>query len=107
MSLLSKRVFSAQVGPSNNKNGQNSLEMSFLNISGRAVRGCFPTSIMDTVKKYVCLGMKLKSAEKIVKFQVINRKGQPVFQTGDRNQSYSDYQGDRNTSGPRNFVRCL
>jgi hypothetical protein len=60
-------VLLPQDGPSK-KNGQNSLEMSFLNIAGTAVRGCFPTSVMDTVKKYVRLGMKLKSAGKNAKF---------------------------------------
>jgi hypothetical protein len=38
--------------------------------------------------------MELKTAGRITKFQVINRKGQPVLQTGQRNQNYADYQGN-------------
>jgi hypothetical protein len=37
---------------------------------------------MDKVKRLNKLGMDLKRAGKITKFQVINRKGQPVLQTG-------------------------
>jgi hypothetical protein len=37
--------------------------------------------------------MRLKSAGTINKFQIVNRKGQPVLQTGMRNKNYFDYQG--------------
>jgi hypothetical protein len=50
--------------------------------------------MMAKVKKLNRLGMELKTAGKITKFQVINRKGQPVLQTGLRNQNFADYQGD-------------
>jgi hypothetical protein len=49
---------------------------------------------MDEVKRLTKIGVELKKAGKIAKFQVINRKGQPVLQTGTRNQNYSDFQGD-------------
>ncbi len=58
-----------------------------------AVRDCFPTAIMDKVKRYIRFAMKLKSAGTIDKFQIINRKGQPVLQTGKRAGNYADYQG--------------
>jgi hypothetical protein len=59
-----------------------------------AVRDCFPTAIMDKVKKYIRFAMKLKTAGKIDKFQIVNRKGQPILQTGKRNGNYADYAGD-------------
>jgi hypothetical protein len=49
---------------------------------------------MDKVKRLTKLGMELKRQGKITKYQVINRKGQPILQTGTRNQNYTDYQGD-------------
>jgi hypothetical protein len=58
-----------------------------------AVRDCFPTAIMDKVKRYIRFAMKLKTAGTIDKFQIINRKGQPVLQTGKRTGNYADYQG--------------
>ncbi len=58
-----------------------------------AVRDCFPTTIMDKVKSYIRFAMKLKSAGTIDKFQIINRRGQPVLQTGKRAGNYTDYQG--------------
>ncbi len=39
-----------------------------------AVRDCFPTAIMDKVKKYIRFAMKLKTAGTIDKFQIVNRK---------------------------------
>jgi hypothetical protein len=58
-----------------------------------AVRDCFPTAIMDKVKRYIRFAMKLKTAGTIDKFQIINRRGQPVLQTGKRTGNYADYQG--------------
>jgi hypothetical protein len=49
---------------------------------------------MTRVRKLNRLGMELKAAGKIAKFQVINRKGQPILQTGAKNQNYADYKGD-------------
>jgi hypothetical protein len=49
---------------------------------------------MDKVKKYIRFAMKLKNAGKIDKFQIVNRKGQPILQTGKRNGNYADYDGD-------------
>jgi hypothetical protein len=69
-------------------------ELASQRLQGTTVRDCFPTSVMDTVKRLTKLGMELKKAGNISKFQVINRKGQPVLQTGTRNQNYTDYQGD-------------
>jgi hypothetical protein len=59
-----------------------------------AVRDCFLTAIMDKVKKYIRFAMKLKTAGTIDKFQIVNRKGQPILQTGKRNGNYADYDGD-------------
>jgi hypothetical protein len=59
-----------------------------------AVRDCFPTTTMERVKKYIRFAMKLKTAGTIDKFQIVNRRGQPVLQTGKRAGNYSDYQGD-------------
>ncbi len=58
-----------------------------------AVRDCFPTAIMDKFKRYIRFAMKLKTAGTIDKFQIINRRGQPVLQTGKRTGNYADYQG--------------
>jgi hypothetical protein len=58
-----------------------------------AVRDCFPTAIMDKVKRYIRFAMKLKTAGTIDKFQIINRRGQPVLQTGKRTGNYTDYGG--------------
>jgi chemotaxis protein histidine kinase CheA len=68
-------------------------ELASQRLPGTTVRDCFPTIMMARVKRLNRLGMELKTAGKIVKFQVINRKGQPVLQTGLRNQNYADYQG--------------
>ncbi len=69
-------------------------ELASQRLPGTSVRDCFPTSVMAKVKGYTRLGMRLKSAGKIAKFQVINRKGQPILQTGARNQNFADYQGE-------------
>jgi hypothetical protein len=69
-------------------------ELASQRLPGTTVRDCFPTIAMDKVKRLTKIGMELKKAGKITKFQVINRKGQPVLQTGVRNQNYADYQGD-------------
>jgi hypothetical protein len=58
-----------------------------------AVRDCFPTTTMERVKSYIRFAMKLKSAGTIDKFQIVNRRGQPVLQTGKRAGNYADYQG--------------
>jgi hypothetical protein len=49
---------------------------------------------MERVKKYIRFAMKLKTAGTIDKFQIVNRRGQPVLQTGKRAGNYSDYQGN-------------
>jgi hypothetical protein len=69
-------------------------ELARQKMQDTAVRDCFPTAIMDKVKKYIRFAMKLKTAGKIDKFQIINRRGQPVLQTGKRNGNYADYDGD-------------
>jgi hypothetical protein len=43
--------------------------------------------------KISCLGT-FKSVGTTDKFQVVNRRGVPVLQTGTRNQYYADYQGE-------------
>jgi hypothetical protein len=58
-----------------------------------AVRDCFPTATMDKVKSYIRFAMKMKAAGTIDKFQIINRRGQPILQTGKRAGVYADYQG--------------
>jgi hypothetical protein len=58
-----------------------------------AARDCFPTATMDQVKRYIRFAMQLKAAGSIDKFQIVNRRGQPVLQTGKRNGSYTDFQG--------------
>jgi chemotaxis protein histidine kinase CheA len=68
-------------------------ELASQRLPGTTVRDCFPTIMMARVKRLNRLGMELKTAGKIVKFQVINRKGQPVLQIGLKNQNYADYQG--------------
>jgi hypothetical protein len=68
-------------------------ELASQRLPGTTVRDCFPTSMMAKVKRFNRLGMELKTAGKVTKFQVINRKGQPVLQTGLKNQNFADYQG--------------
>jgi hypothetical protein len=68
-------------------------ELASQRLPGTTVRDCFPTDMMTRVRRLNRLGMELKTAGTIAKFQVINRKGQPVLQTGQRNQNYADYQG--------------
>jgi hypothetical protein len=69
-------------------------ELASQRLPGTTVRDCFPTSVMERVKRLNRTGLELKKAGKITKFQVVNRKGQPILQTGTRNQNYADYQGD-------------
>jgi hypothetical protein len=69
-------------------------ELASQRLTGTTVRDCFPTAVMSKVRRLNRLGMELKSSGKITKFQVINRKGQPILQTGQRNQNYADYQGN-------------
>jgi hypothetical protein len=69
-------------------------ELASQRLPGTTVRDCFPTDMMTRVRRLNRLGMELKTAGTIAKFQVINRKGQPVLQTGQRNQNYADYQGN-------------
>jgi hypothetical protein len=69
-------------------------ELASQRLPGTTVRDCFPTAVMAKVKRLNRFGMELKTAGKITKFQVINRRGQPILQTGQRNQNYADYQGD-------------
>jgi hypothetical protein len=69
-------------------------ELARQRLPGTAVRDCFPTSTMTKVKSYMRLGMQLKTAGKIARFQVVNRKGQPILQTAAKNQNYADSQGD-------------
>ncbi len=69
-------------------------ELASQRLPGTTVRDCFPTIMMTKVRRLNRLGLELKMSGKITKFQVINRKGQPVLQTGQRNQNYADYQGN-------------
>jgi hypothetical protein len=69
-------------------------ELAAQRLPGTATRDCFPIGVMETVKRYVRFGKELKSAGKITKFQVVNRKGKPVLQTGDKNQGYADYKDE-------------
>jgi hypothetical protein len=69
-------------------------ELARQKMADTAVRDCFPTSVMDTVKRYIRFAMKLKTAGTIDKFQIINKRGQPVLQTGKRAGNYADYQGN-------------
>jgi hypothetical protein len=68
-------------------------ELARQKMAETAVRDCFPTTSMETVKRYIRFAMKLKTSGVVDKFQIINRKGQPVLQTGMRNGNYADYQG--------------
>jgi hypothetical protein len=68
-------------------------ELARQKMAETAVRDCFPTASMETVKRYIRFAMKLKTSGVVDKFQIINRKGQPVLQTGMRNGNYADYQG--------------
>jgi hypothetical protein len=67
-------------------------ELARQKMADTAVRDCFPTATMDRVKRYIRFAMKLKAAGTIDKFQIINRKGQPILQTGKRAGNYADYQ---------------
>jgi hypothetical protein len=69
-------------------------ELARQRMADTAVRDCFPTAAMDTVKRYIRFAMKLKAAGTIDKFQIINKRGQPVLQTGKRAGNYADYQGN-------------
>jgi hypothetical protein len=68
-------------------------ELARQKMAETAVRDCFPTATMETVKRYIRFAMKLKTSGVVDKFQIINRRGQPVLQTGMRNGNYADYQG--------------
>jgi hypothetical protein len=68
-------------------------ELASQRLPGTTVRDCFHSTMTSKVKRLNRLGMELKTTGKISKFQVINRKGHPVLQTGQRNQNYADYQG--------------
>jgi hypothetical protein len=74
--------------------GTLSRELARQKIADTSVRDCFLTAIMDKVKRYIRFAMKLKAAGTIDKFQIVNRKGQPILQTGIRNGNYDDYQGE-------------
>ncbi len=69
-------------------------ELARQKMADTAVRDCFPTAVMDTVKRYIRFAMRLKAAGTIDKFQIINKRGQPVLQTGKRAGNYADYQGN-------------
>jgi hypothetical protein len=69
-------------------------ELARQKMADTAVRDCFPTAVMDTVKRYIRFAMKLKTAGTIDKFQIINKRGQPVLQTGKRAGNFADYQGN-------------
>jgi hypothetical protein len=68
-------------------------ELARQKMADTAARDCFPTTSMDQVKRYIRFAMKLKASGMIDKFQIVNRRGQPVLQTGKRNGGYTDYQG--------------
>jgi hypothetical protein len=68
-------------------------ELARQKMADTAVRDCFPTATMDKVKSYIRFAMRLKAAGTIDKFQIINRRGQPILQTGKRAGVYTDYQG--------------
>jgi hypothetical protein len=59
-------------------------ELARQKMADTAVRDCFPTATMDKVKRYISFAMKLKASGTIDKFQIINRRGLPVLQTGKR-----------------------
>jgi hypothetical protein len=69
-------------------------ELARQKMADTAVRDCFPTTTMEKVKRYIRFAMKLKAAGTIDKFQIINRRGQPILQVGKRAGTYADYQGD-------------
>jgi hypothetical protein len=69
-------------------------ELARQEMADTAVRDCFPTTTMEKVKRYIRFAMKLKAAGTIDKFQIINRRGQPILQVGKRAGTYTDYQGD-------------
>jgi hypothetical protein len=69
-------------------------ELARQKMADTAVRDCFPTTTMETVKRYIRFAMKLKAAGTVDKFQIVNRRGQPVLQVGKRAGTYTDYQGD-------------
>jgi hypothetical protein len=75
-------------------------ELARQKMADTAVRDCFPTAVMDTVKRYIRFAMKLKTAGNIDKFQIINRRGQPVLQTGKRAGNFADYQGNIDEEEP-------
>jgi hypothetical protein len=68
-------------------------ELARQKMADTAARDCFPTTTMDQVKRYIRFAMKLKAAGTIDKFQIVNRRGQPILQTGKRNGGYTDFQG--------------
>jgi hypothetical protein len=69
-------------------------ELARQKMADTAVRDCFPTATMDKVKSYIRFAMRMKAAGTIDKFQIINRRGQPILQTGKRAGVYADYQGN-------------
>jgi hypothetical protein len=75
-------------------------ELARQKMADTAVRDCFPTAVMDTVKRYIRFAMKMKTAGTIDKFQIINRRGQPVLQTGKRAGNFADYQGNIDEEEP-------
>jgi hypothetical protein len=68
-------------------------ELARQKMTDTAVRDCFPTTAMEKVKRYIRFAMKLKAAGTVDKFQIINRRGQPILQVGKRAGTYADYQG--------------
>jgi hypothetical protein len=68
-------------------------ELARQKMADTAVRDCFPTTTMEKVKRYIRFAMKLKAAGTVDKFQIINRRGQPILQVGKRAGNYADYQG--------------
>jgi hypothetical protein len=69
-------------------------ELARQKMADTAVRDCFPTTTMEKVKRYIRFAMKLKAAGTVDKFQIINRRGQPILQVGKRAGTYADYQGN-------------
>jgi hypothetical protein len=55
-------------------------ELARQKMADTAVRDCFPTTAMEKVKRYIRFAMKLKAAGTVDKFQIINRRGQPIPQ---------------------------
>jgi hypothetical protein len=68
-------------------------ELARQKMADTAVRDCFLTATMEKVKRYIRFVMNLKTSGVVDKFQIVNRKGQPILQTGMRNGNYTDYQG--------------